>query len=124
MSQNSNMAVKSDSEDDFVVVDDNHTISLEKLKKEHQQVVKELNDRHVGELAILRDSCHKRSQNAIALASSSIEQYKASAQRRKEHYESEIEDLQNELAAEKAKVAHLLALVPPHLRSRMPGPSR
>ncbi|KAJ0313086.1 hypothetical protein COL516b_000011 [Colletotrichum fioriniae] len=124
MSQNSNMAVKSDSEDDFVVIEDNHTITLNQLKKEHQQVIKDLNDKHIGELAILRDSCHKRSQNAITLASASIERNKASAERRKESYEREIEDLQDEITAEKAKVAHLLALVPPHLRGRVPGSYR
>ncbi|KXH69461.1 hypothetical protein CSAL01_10168 [Colletotrichum salicis] len=118
------MAVKSDSEDDFVVIEDTRTIALNKLKKEHQQVIRDLNDKHIGELAILRDSCHKRSQNAIATASASIERQKAPAERRKENYEMEIDDLKDELAAEKAKVAQLLALVPPHLRGRAPGPSR
>ncbi|KAK1717401.1 hypothetical protein CaCOL14_003360 [Colletotrichum acutatum] len=124
MSHNSNMAVKSDSEDDFVVIEDNHTLKINQLKKEHQHAIRDLNEKHIGELAILRDSCYKRSQNTIALASASIERNKASAKRRKESYEKEIEDLSDELTAEKAKVAHLLTLVPPHLGGRMLGLSR
>ncbi|KAK1625335.1 hypothetical protein BDP81DRAFT_452808 [Colletotrichum phormii] len=123
MSQSSNMAVKSDSEDDFVVIEDTHTIALNKLKKEHQQVIRDLNDKHIGELAILRDSCYKRSQNAISTANASIDRRKASFERRKEEYEMEIDDLKDELAAEKAKVAaQLLPLVPPHPSRQSPWP--
>ncbi|KAK1675937.1 hypothetical protein BDP55DRAFT_728295 [Colletotrichum godetiae] len=118
------MAVKSDSEDDFLVIEDTHSLTLNKLKKEHQQVIRDLNDKHIGELAMLRDSCYKRSQNAISTASASIDRRKASFERRKEEYEMEIDDLKDELAAEKAKVAQLLLLVPPHLRGRAPGQSR
>ncbi|OHE94502.1 hypothetical protein CORC01_10222 [Colletotrichum orchidophilum] len=99
MSQNSSMVVmKSDSEDDFVIIDSEHTGIVEKLGQEHKRVIKALIDKHVGELAMLRDSCNRRAQDDARTASLSVN-------RHNERYQEEIRDLKDALAAEKDKTA-------------------